>query len=157
MNTRAGSLIAGGILAGAAISAPLAAGRIEAGMLDCDVSEGAGMIITSKKSLVCTFHPSTGGKETYGGTIAKFGIDIGSTTRGRMVWAVLAPTREIPPGALAGDYAGISAEATAGIGIGANALLGGLEKSIALQPLSLQSQEGLNIAAGVSSLKLRLR
>ena len=60
-----------------------------------------------------------------------------------------------PAGALAGGYAGVSAEATAGLGIGANALLGGSNKSIALQPLSVQGQEGLNIAVGVAELRLR--
>ena len=67
---------------------------------------------------------------------------------------VFAPGK-VKKGALAGTYAGGSAEATLGIGLGANVLLGGFKKSIALQPLSLQGQEGLNIAVGISSLKLR--
>jgi hypothetical protein len=71
-----------------------------------------------------------------------------------MVWAVFAPTtRRI--GALAGNYAGASAEATVGAGLGANVLLGGSDRTIALQPLSVQGQAGLNVAAGVTELILR--
>jgi hypothetical protein len=48
----------------------------------------------------------------------------------------------------------VSAEATVGLGVGANALIGGSDRSIVLQPLSVQAQQGLNIAAGVSQLQL---
>ena len=73
--------------------------------------------------------------EPYHGSIDRFGIDLGFTDGGKIVWTVLAPSKDVPAGALAGNYAGVSAEATAGLGIGANALLGGSDKSIALQPL----------------------
>ena len=42
-----------------------------------------------------------------------------------------------------------------GLGVGANALVGGSSKNIILQPLSVQAQQGLNIAAGVAALQLR--
>ena len=58
-------------------------------------------------------------------------------------------------GSLNGGYGGVSAEATVGLGVGANALVGGSNKSIILQPLSVTAQQGLNIAAGVASLQLR--
>jgi hypothetical protein len=67
---------------------------------------------------------------------------------------VFAPSAAVPSGALAGEYGGVSGEATLGVGIGANALLGGSAKTIALQPLSVQTQQGLSIAAGVASLTL---
>jgi hypothetical protein len=92
--------------------------------------------------------------EYYTGSISKLGIDIGVTAGGVMVWLVFAPTNR-PTGALAGSYAGAAAEATIVAGIGANALLGGSNRTVALQPLSLQGQAGLNVAAGVAGLELR--
>jgi outer membrane protein OmpA-like peptidoglycan-associated protein len=55
---------------------------------------------------------------------------------------------------LDGDYVGATAGATVGVGIGANALIGGGNKSIALQPLSFEGNTGLNVAAGVGALSL---
>ena len=48
-----------------------------------------------------------------------------------------------------------TAGATFGIGLGANVLVGGLDKSVALQPLSVQGNTGLNIAAGVGVISLK--
>lgn len=124
------------------------------GALECNISGGPGFIITSSKALACTFKPTRGPRETYVGTIRKFGLDIGATAKGKIVWAVLAPTSSVQPGALAGDYVGVSAEATVGAGVQANALVGGFNKSFNLQPLSVGGQTGLNIAAGVSELTL---
>jgi hypothetical protein len=71
------------------------------------------------------------------------------------VWSVFAPSGRYSRGALAGNYSGASAEATVGAGLGANVLLGGSNRSFALQPVSLQGQSGLNIAAGVADLQLQ--
>jgi hypothetical protein len=129
--------------------------RVQAGTLTCDVSAGIGLIIGSQRSVNCTFQPSAPGVvEYYTGSISKLGIDIGVTAGGVMVWVVLAPTSR-PAGALAGSYAGASAEATVVAGVGANALIGGSNRTVTLQPLSLQGQAGINIAAGVAGLELR--
>jgi len=128
--------------------------RVAAGSLTCDVSAGIGLIIGSQRNVSCTFTPSTPGPiEYYTGTISKLGVDIGVTTGGVMVWAVYAPTSR-PAGALAGSYAGAAAEASVIAGLGANALVGGSNRTIALQPFSVQGQVGLNIAAGVAGLNL---
>jgi len=128
--------------------------RVEAGSLTCDVSAGIGLIIGSQRNVSCTFTPSSPGPiEYYTGTISKLGVDIGVTTGGVMVWAVWAPTSR-PLGALAGTYAGGAAEASVIAGVGANALVGGANGTIALQPFSVQGQVGLNIAAGVAGLEL---
>ena len=66
-----------------------------------------------------------------------------------MVWSVYAPTNR-RYGALAGHYAGASAEATVGAGVGANALIGGSNRTVTLQPVSVQGQTGLNLAVGVA-------
>jgi len=131
--------------------------RVEIGLLDCVVAGGAGFIIGSTKDLLCTFHPAGGRPpETYFGVVRKFGIDVGVTGATYIKWAVLAPTVDAyAPGALAGNYVGVSAEATAGVGLGANALVGGSGDTFALQPVSVQAQEGLNLAVGFSSFQLR--
>lgn len=129
--------------------------RTKVGTLSCDVSGGIGLIITSKKELTCMFTPSQPGpREVYVGSISKFGLDLGATAGGEMVWAVYAPsTRRF--GALAGNYGGATAEATVGAGLGANVLVGGSNRTVALQPISVQGQAGLNVAAGVAELRLR--
>jgi uncharacterized protein DUF992 len=127
----------------------------QVGTLDCNVAAGIGLIVTSQKAMVCTFTSIRGGKEVYTGTVRKFGLDIGATAGGKIIWSVFAPGRAVR-GALAGDYAGGSAEATIGAGLGANVLIGGSNRSIALQPLSVSGQEGLNLAIGVADLQLRV-
>ena len=129
--------------------------RVQAGSLTCDVSAGIGFIIGSQRTVNCTFQPSGPGMvEYYSGTISKLGVDIGITSGGVMVWLVFAPTNR-PVGALTGSYAGASAEASVVAGVGANALVGGSNRTVALQPLSLQGQTGINVAAGVAGLELR--
>jgi hypothetical protein len=141
-------------LAGLAASEAQAQARVEVGVLTCTARASTGFIVTSTKYLRCRFN-RPGRDEAYRGTITKVGIDIGSTKQTAIAWAVLAPTANLPPRSLNGTYGGIGAEATVGVGVGANALIGGSRRSIILQPLSVQAQKGLNIAAGVESLELR--
>jgi Protein of unknown function (DUF992) len=129
--------------------------RTKVGTLSCDISAGMGIIIASKKYMTCMFTPAQPGpREVYAGSITKFGLDIGSTAGGEMIWAVYAPTNR-RFGALAGHYVGASAEATVGGGVGANVLVGGSNRTVSLQPVSLQGQARLNVAAGVAGLELR--
>ena len=133
---------------------PAQAASVEIGLLTCKVYGGTGFVFGSTKDLDCQFSGVNGAKETYHGVIEKYGLDLGFTGSSYMVWTVFAPSQSIPYGALAGNYGGVSAEATVGLGVGANALVGGLQNSIALQPVSGQVQEGLNIAVGISALHL---
>ena len=96
-----------------------------------------------------------GETERYTGTVSKFGIDVGYTRGGVIVWEVLAPASDPGAGALQGGYAGATLSAAAGLGVGAHALVGGLHRSIALQPLSLSGERGLNVAAGIGAITLR--
>jgi hypothetical protein len=128
--------------------------RVEVGVLNCRVAGGLGFVFGSTKSLDCVFQ-RPGRDERYSGSISKFGIDLGGTQAGVIGWAVFAPTSVVPDGALAGGYGGVSGEATVGVGVGANALVGGSNKTISLQPLSVGAQQGLNIAAGIAALELR--
>jgi Protein of unknown function (DUF992) len=135
---------------------PAVAQRSRSGVLDCDVSGGFGWIIGSQKSVACLYTPDRPGppQETYTGTITKFGLDIGATSAGRMVWGVFIETTA-GRGALAGDYVGATGEATVAVGLGGNVLVGGSGRTVALQPLSVTGQSGLNLAVGVADLHLR--
>jgi hypothetical protein len=135
---------------------PVAAQQVKAGVLTCDVSAGMGLILGSQKLLSCRFSPEgPGRREDYDGSITKFGLDLGLTRSGVMVWAVFSNT-VAGPGFLAGDYFGATGEATVGAGLGANVLLGGSNRTVALQPISLSGQTGLNLAIGVAALQLGL-
>ena len=149
------AIIAAAAVMAAFAASPAYAERAKVGELRCEVSAGLGMIIASSKDLECRFHSARGGTEGYHGKINKFGLDLGGTDRGVLVWDVYAPTAGPLHHALAGDYAGVGASATVGVGLGANALVGGSNREFSLQPLSVQAQTGLDIAAGVSSITLR--
>ena len=128
--------------------------RIEAGVLECG-GNTTSFVVGSVTELNCVFKSSAGPNEPYTATIRRVGLDIGINQQIAVAWAVFAPTRNITQRDLAGSYAGAAASATVGIGVGANALIGGSNNTIALQPLSLQGQTGLSVAAGVASLELR--
>ena len=144
------------VVALAVVSAdPAAAQRVKAGILTCDVSGGIGFIIGSQKQVSCVFSPDQPGpQEGYFGSITKFGLDLGITGGGVMVWGVFAGT-SAGPGFLAGDYVGASGDVSIAVGLGANVLVGGSNRTVALQPLSVSGQIGLNLAIGVADLHLR--
>ncbi len=136
-------------------SAAEAKSGVKIGVLSCEVEGGVGFIIGSSKGIDCVYKPSSGARpEHYSGSIGKLGVDIGVTERAVLAWAVFAPGK-LNKGALKGSYTGASAEATVAVGVGANVLVGGFKKGINLQPISVQGQTGLNIAAGIGSLHLR--
>ncbi len=145
----------------ALLTAEIAAAQekgVRAGFLRCDVEGSLSFIFGSSRDVACTYVPDAGGREdSYGGTITQYGIDIGYQSSGVILWAVIAPSSDIGPGALSGRYAGIAADLAAGFGVGANALLGGSGRSIALQPLSVEGIKGINIAAGIAGLQLQAR
>jgi len=127
---------------------------VAVGTLTCNVASGFGFVFGSSRAINCTFAGPGGRYEHYVGDISKFGVDIGFTQGGILVWTVFAPSASLAPGVLAGNYVGATASATVAVGVGANALLGGSNNSIALQPLSVEANRGLNVAAGVAALTL---
>ncbi len=129
--------------------------NVQIGILKCTVDGGVGLILGSSKGLNCTFKKDGGIREHYTGNVNKFGLDIGVTKKAKISWLVFAASGKNAHGALAGGYVGLSAEVTVGGGVGANLLVGGFNKSFTLQPLSVQVQEGLNIAAGIGSMNLK--
>jgi hypothetical protein len=142
------------VLGIAALAGPAAAQAVKVGNLTCNVASGWGFILGSSKAINCTYAGLGGRYEHYVGNITKIGADIGYTQGGVLVWTVVAPVAQLTPGALAGTYAGATASATVGVGVGANALVGGSNNTVALQPLSIEGNTGLNVAAGVAGLTL---
>ena len=136
-------------------AASAAPAGVKVGELTCNVASGWGFVFGSSKDLHCTFRPSARNPEHYVGSISKFGVDIGYTEGGVLVWGVFAAASDVREGALQGSYAGATASATVGVGLGANVLVGGLDKSIALQPLSVEGNKGLNVAAGIGAISLK--
>ena len=124
------------------------------GLLECNISPGVGFIITSDQALSCRFRSVSGWTSYYVGTIRKFGLNIGFSGPQRLVWGVFAPAAPGVRHALAGEYVGASGNVAVGAGLGGNVLVGGSARSIALQPVSVSSDTGLNIAAGVGDLVL---
>lgn len=133
-----------------------AGATVRAGTLECNISGGVGLVFVEKQEMRCTYRPASGkAPESYVGKIVEVGIALGATAGGVMVWGVLAAEHDIARGALAGTYAGVSANASIGIGGGANVLIGGTGRAFVLQPLSLEGQLGLNVAGGVTTVTLR--
>ena len=130
--------------------------RPQTGTLACDLGPSVGLIIGSRQKMHCVFTNSvTGRKEAYAGRIGRLGLDVGVTAGGKMLWGVYAKTTQLAPRALVGDYVGASGEIGLDVGIGANALIGGSNRTVALQPLSVEGSVGVNLALGVARLALR--
>jgi hypothetical protein len=146
-----------GIVALVMLAAPVDAQprRIQVGTLNCSLSSSVGLIVGSQRNVNCYFKADGAPDEAYTGTLTRVGLDIGVTAGGAIIWAVFADTNRYA-GMISGTYAGASAEMSIAAGLGANVLVGGSHRSVALQPLSIQGQVGLNIAAGISSLELHL-
>jgi hypothetical protein len=139
-----------------AFEAPACAqGGARIGTLTCSVAGGWGFVFGSSKAIRCTLAPGGGRPEHYAGSINKFGVDIGYTQGGVLVWGVFAPTANLAPGALSGNYVGATGSATVGVGAGANVLVGGSNRTISLQPVSIEGNTGLNVAAGIGAMSLR--
>ena len=148
-----------GVLALAAalpLAAPAHAEKAAVGKLECDVSSGIGMFVVEKQTMKCKFTPVNGGAiDYYTGKITEYGVAIGEIQKGVLLWGVVTATNSVPgPGTLAGEYGGPGADVAFVGGLGANVLVGGSEKSIALQPLSVEGEAGFNVAAGVTMVTL---
>ena len=129
--------------------------KVQIGVLECRGGASVGFIVGSVTNLGCVLRASNRPDDYYVATIRKVGLDIGITQESALAWGVFAPVVQLGPGDLAGNYAGAQGSATLCVGVGGNVLVGGSNNTIALQPLSLQGQVGVSIAAGLESLELR--
>jgi len=153
-----GLAAAGVLLSTVLFGAPQAAaqGGVKAGLLTCNVASGFGLVLGSSRTMTCSFSGS-GTDAEYTGNLTKFGVDLGYLHEAVIVWVVFAPSIDIGPEALAGGYAGATASATLGVGLGANVLVGGSSDAISLQPISLEGSQGINIAGGIAAMNLTMR
>lgn len=129
--------------------------RVQVGILECRGGASIGFIVGSVTNLGCVLRAEGQPEDRYVATVRKVGLDLGITQESALAWGVFAPVTRLGPGDLAGNYAGVQGSAAIGVGAGGNLLIGGSNNTIALQPLSLQGQIGLSIAAGLESLELR--
>jgi len=139
----------------AASSVPASAQQVQAGVLECRGGESISFIVGSVSNLTCTYRPDFGPVQAYRATIRRAGVDLGVTAVSGLVWRVIAPTNQIGLGDLSGNYGGVTAGAAVVVGATANVLYGGSNNSVALQPLSVEGQAGLNVFAGVAGMELR--
>ncbi len=128
--------------------------QVRAGLLQCQGGQNVGFVVGSVTTFECVFQSEGRRPEAYLATVRRYGLDLGITEQTRLVWAVNAPTRRVGRGQLAGNYGGVGANASVGVGFGGNFLVGGPENPYALQPVSLQGQTGLNVAAGIADIRL---
>jgi hypothetical protein len=128
---------------------------VRAGVLQCQGGQNVGFVVGSVTSLECVFQSQGRRPEPYVATVRRVGLDLGFTQQTQFSWAVNAPTTRIGRGELTGNYGGVGANASVGVGGGGNFLVGGPANSYALQPISVQGQTGLNVAAGVADIELQ--
>jgi hypothetical protein len=129
--------------------------RVQVGILECRGGASVGFVVGSVTNLGCVLRVEGMPEDRYIATIRKVGLDLGITQESALAWGVYAPVARLGPGDLSGNYAGAQGSASVGVGVGGNVLIGGSDNSIALQPLSVQGQVGVNVAAGLESLELR--
>lgn len=128
---------------------------VQVGVLECRSRPRIGLIIGGFQRMDCVFKPTRGRTQRYLAAEGRVGLDVGITAGSILIWAVFAPSQSVASGALAGRYGGVSGDIALGVGVGANALLGGSRRSIALQPLSVEAQVGVSLAAGITGLRLQ--
>ncbi len=132
-----------------------AAESVQIGTLSCDVSKGIGMFVVEKQTMSCVFRQTSGSDtDKYTGSLDQYGVALGEVAAGHLIWSVVAATSAPSAGALAGTYSGVGANASVGVGAGANILVGGTGRAFSLQPISVEGQEGINIAGGVTTVTL---
>ena len=128
---------------------------VRAGILQCQGGQNVGFVVGSVTSLQCVFQSEGRRPEPYIATVRRIGLDLGITEQTKFSWAVNAPNSRLGRGELAGTYGGVGANASIGIGGGGNFLVGGPANAYALQPISVQGQTGLNVAAGIAGIELQ--
>jgi hypothetical protein len=153
------SLAVGAAIATSASLAQAQDKGVTIGTLECHEASGAGLIFSSSRNLNCTFSGTDKGAKAvrFTGKINRYGIDIGYQENGVILWGVVSTSDKFTPGDLAGKYGGVTAQAAWAVGLGANVLLGGSNNGFALQPLSVQGFNGINVAAGIVEVELQPR
>lgn len=148
------TMIAAALVATGLMLTPAQADGVKLGTLTCNVKGTIGLLIGSVTEGKCVFVETNGNKTVYDAAFSRLGVDVGVTGNKTIVWAVFGADGR-SNGGLRGTYTGVNVEASAIVGVGANALVGGLESGIVLNPLSISGQTGLGAAAGIATLTLK--
>jgi len=151
-------------IASAMMAVPAFAGHSSAGtkigILTCDAVPGSklNLLVHSTTDVECTFNSTAGeGTEHYvGETGVGFGIDLKWDSESHLVFTVFAAEGSGSNKLSSGKYVGVGAEAAAGLGLGAHALVGGSNKSVSLQP-AIQAGVGVGASAGLTYLYLQAK
>src|SRR4029079_17399955 len=125
------------VFASVSSSAAFAQSNTQVGTLNCKMGPTVGLVVGSVQRMSCTFTSRTGAREHYSATFRRVGLDLGISAGGRLAWAVYAPSSGLAPRALTGHYIGASGDIAVGLGVGANALVGGSHRTVTLQPVSV--------------------
>jgi uncharacterized protein DUF992 len=144
------------------MNAAYASSQVYIGALSCNVSGGTGYVFGSTKDLSCVYLTKDGVSQAYKGEIRKFGIDLGYTRAGHMVWHVyqlgglVGQATSTNPKVLAGNYGGEQASIAAQSSAGGNWLYGGSNNQIVLQATQIQDSRnaGYNLAYGIAEMSL---
>lgn len=129
--------------------------KAQVGVLECKGGPSIGFIVGAVTNLACVLRINGMPEDRYIATIQKVGVDIGITESTALAWNVFAPIAQPGRGDISGTYVGVDAMAAALVGVGGNVLLGGSNNTIALQPLSVQAETGIIIAAGLERMDLK--
>lgn len=129
--------------------------QVSAGLLECRGEFATGYGFGSSRKVRCEFRPSVGMNHYYSGTLDRIGLDFGVSDQASMLWAVLATSPNLDPGALAGTYVGLSTGFALGPGFSANMLAAqDAGRQVTLQPLSISADSGLSLSLAGATLKL---
>lgn len=145
--------IVAALMAVGLMAVPAQANGVKLGTLTCQIEGGPGLLIGSVRQGECVYRDNQGHTKSYNAELSRLGVDIGVTGYKTMVWAVFGVDGASNLG-LKGTYTGINAEASLVVGVGVNALIGGFKSGIVLNPVSVTAQTGINVAAGVTTLRL---
>lgn len=146
--------IAAALVATGLMLTPAHANGVKLGTLTCNIEGGVGYLIGSVRNGECVFKSNDNNAEHYRATFSRLGVDVGVTGNKTIVWAVFGADGK-SNGGLKGVYTGLNAETTLVVGVGANALVGGLDRGIVLNPVSVSMQTGINVAGGLATLTLK--
>ena len=116
------------------------------------------LIIRSAVDVEAVFTDMKGNKEYYIGEMGqKLGIDLSHKTDEELGYLVFSVASDYKHGsyAMQGKYFGSKASAAVGVGIGAQVLIGGFEKSFTLQPIAVGGVEGIGASYGMGYLYLQ--
>ena len=133
--------------------------KVYIGALTCEIAESTGYLIGSSKDMDCVFEPLIGGQQAYDGAFNRLGIDVGYTTKMRMLWKVFSIGSNHGPDAVVGKFIGENAAITADQQTGGNWLYGGQDGAAVMQATALLdgTDQGYKIEYGVAQITLRIR